>query len=195
MYEFILGKIAERTPAYMVLEVNGIGYFINISLHTFSRVGDKNEIRLFIHEVVREDAHLLFGFADKRERDIFRLLISVSGVGSNTARLILSSLSPDEIEQAILSGNVNLLKSVKGIGLKSAQRLIVDLKDKIGKSKEGEEILIHQDNTIKEEALSALVTLGFAKGLVEKTLTKILAREGSKDMSVEDMVKVALKQL
>ena len=153
----------------------------------------KTEIRILIHEVIREDSHQLFGFADSSERDIFRLLISVTGVGANTARMMLSSINPEEIEKAILGSDVNILKSVKGIGLKTAQRIIVDLKDKLGKQAGSGEIFTFSDNTNREEALSALVMLGFAKNAVSKVLDKIVREE--KNLTVEDMIKRALKNL
>lgn len=193
MIEYIKGKISELTPAYVIVDTGGIGYYINISLTTFSQIEGKAEITILIHEVIREDSHLLFGFAGKEERDIFRLLISVSGVGANTARMMLSSLSPGEIEKAVLGSDVNVLKGVKGIGLKSAQRIIVDLKDKIGKHAGTGEIFAFTDNTRREEALSALVTLGFARGSVIKVLDKISHEE--KNLTVEDLIKRALKNL
>jgi len=146
-----------------------------------------------VHEVIREDAHLLYGFATESERELFRLLVSVNGIGSNTAIMMFSSLSPDEISNAILNENVNLLKSIKGIGVKTAQRVIIDLKDKIGKSPIGEQIVAPTDNTIRIEALSALVMLGFAKKPVEKELDKILAAQPN--LSVENVIKLALKSL
>ena len=146
-----------------------------------------------VHEVIREDAHQLYGFADQEERDIFRHLISVSGVGASTARMMLSSLSPAEIEKSIISSDADLLKSVKGIGLKTAQRIIVDLRDKIGKLAGSGEIFAFADNTRRDEALSALVMLGFAKGAVSKVLDKIVREE--KDLTVEEMIKRALKNL
>lgn len=193
MIEYIKGEISELTPAYVIVDTGGIGYYINISLTTFSQIEGKAEITILIHEVIREDSHLLFGFAGKEERDIFRLLISVSGVGANTARMMLSSLSPGEIEKAVLGSDVNVLKGVKGIGLKSAQRIIVDLKDKIGKHAGTGEIFAFTDNTRREEALSALVTLGFARGSVIKVLDKISHEE--KNLTVEDLIKRALKNL
>ena len=193
MYEYISGTIKELTPAHLVIESGGIGYFVNISLNTYSALSGKETSRVFLHQVVREDAHLLFGFADKEERDLFRLLITVSGIGANTARVMLSSLSPAEITKAITSGNADILKGVKGIGLKSAQRIIVDLKDKLGKLVESEEIFAAADNTIREESLSALIMLGFPKGPVEKVINQLLA-EGQ-ITSVENLVKRALKKL
>ncbi|MBU0763968.1 MAG: Holliday junction branch migration protein RuvA [Bacteroidetes bacterium] len=193
MYEYIKGTIEELTPTYVIMECAHIGYFINISLNTYSQLSEKKESLLFLHQVVREDAHLLFGFAQKTEREIFRQLITVSGIGSNTARMMLSSLSPDDIQNAIITGNVGLLKSVKGIGAKSAERIIVDLRDKVGRIGSEKEIFITKDNTIKDEALSALVMLGFSKNSIEKVLGRIIA--GNRDMSVEEMIKEALKQL
>ena len=193
MIDYIKGSITQITPTFITLETGGIGYFINVSITTFSKLEGKNEFKVLVHEVIREDSHQLFGFADREERDIFRLLISVSGVGANTARMMLSSLSPDEIEKAIIGSDVNILKSVKGIGLKTAQRIIVDLKDKLGKQAGSGEIFAFADNTKREEALSALVMLGFAKSAVSKLLDKIVREE--KNLTVEDMIKKALKNL
>ena len=193
MIEYIKGTITQITPAFITMETGGIGYFINISLTTFSRLEGKDEYKILIHEVIREDSHLLFGFADEDERGIFRLLISVSGVGANTARMMLSSLSPGEVEKAIIGSDVNILKSVKGIGLKTAQRIIVDLKDKVGKQTSAGEIFALKDNTNRDEALSAMVMLGFAKGAVSKVLDNIIRAE--KNLTVEDMIKRALKNL
>ena len=193
MIEYIKGPIVKITPAYLVVEASGIGYFINISLNTFSRLERKTEYSVLIHEVIREDTHQLFGFADIEERETFRMLISVSGVGASTARMVLSSLSPQEIAHAIAGSDVNALKSVKGIGLKTAQRIIVDLKDKIGKTSGDGEIFTISDNTGREEALSALIMLGFAKSAVLKVLDRIVREE--KDLTVEDMIRKALKNL
>jgi holliday junction DNA helicase RuvA len=193
MIDYITGSITQITPTFLTLETGGLGYFINISLSTFSKLEGKNEYKVLIHEVIREDSHLLFGFADVEERDIFRLLISVTGVGANTARMMLSSLNSLEIEKAILGSDVNVLKSVKGIGLKTAQRIIIDLKDKLGKTAGTGEIFAFSDNTKREEALSALVMLGFAKSTVSKILDKIVKEE--KNLTVEDLIKRALKNL
>ena len=192
MYEFITGDIVERTPTFIILETGNVGYFINISLFTYSLLPDQNPCQLFIHQIVREDAHVLFGFINKEEREVFRQLISVSGVGANTARLILSSLSPVEIQQAINEGNVPELQRIKGIGVKSAQRIIVDLKGKISTA-EMDQLFPSKSNTIKEESLSALVNLGFAKKTVEKILEQIL-RENDQ-LTVEELIKEALKKL
>ena len=169
------------------------GYFASISLSTYSKLEGKEESRIFVHEVIREDSHQLFGFAEKEEREIFRLLISVTGVGAATARMMLSSLSPAEIEKAILGSDINTLKGVKGIGLKTAQRIVVDLKDKLGKQSGTGEIFAFTDNTKREEALSALVMLGFGKSAVAKVLDTIIRKE--KSLTVEEMIKRALKSL
>ena len=193
MIDYIKGAITQITPTFLTLECGGIGYFVNISISTFSKLEGKTEYKILVQEVIREDSHLLFGFADSEERDIFRLLISVSGVGANTARMMLSSLNSIEIEKAIIGSDVNVLKSVKGIGLKTAQRIIIDLKDKLGKQAGSGEIFAFADNTKREEALSALVMLGFAKSAVSKILDKIVKEE--KNLTVEDMIKRALKNL
>jgi len=191
MYEYISGKVAESSPAHVVIDVNGIGYLLHISLNTYTRLEGKTEAQLFIHENIREDAFSLFGFADPSERDLFRHLISVSGIGANTARMMLSSLSPEELRGAILTDNVNVIKGVKGIGAKTAQRVIVDLKDKLGKEPVDQKIFASQDNTIREEALSALVMLGFAKSSAQKAIDKLLAQ--SSTLKVEEVIKQALK--
>lgn len=193
MIDYIKGPITRITPAFMVVETGGVGYYLNISLVTFSKLEKKSEYKVLVHEVIREDAHQLYGFADEEEREIFRLLISVTGVGAGTARMVLSSLQPQEIERAITTSDVNVLKSVKGIGLKTAQRIIVDLRDKVGKVTAGGEIFSISDNTNREEALSALVMLGFAKSAVIKVLDKISREE--KNLTVEDMIRRALKNL
>ncbi len=192
MYAFIEGKISEITPASVVIDCQGIGYDISISVNTYSQIKDLVNCRLLTHLAVREDAMVLFGFAKEQERILFRNLISVSGVGAGTARLILSSLTPEEVTAAIASGNVPLLQRVKGIGGKTAQRIIIDLKDKIGKDQGLKEILGSPHNTKKEEALSALTMLGFNKTLAEKTIEKILKDEGTA-LTVEQLIKSALK--
>lgn len=193
MFEYIKGAVAVLKPSHVILEANSVGYFITISLNTYTQLNGQEIIKLFIHQVIREDAHLLFGFATESERELFRMLISVNGIGSNTAIMMFSSLSPDEIRNAILLDNVNLLKSIKGIGIKTAQRVIIDLKDKVGKSPGSEQIVASADNTLRNEALSALLMLGFAKKPVEKELDKILAANPSQ--SVENVIKQALKSL
>lgn len=193
MYEFIRGEISELTPTYVILENGNMGYFIHISLHTYSQISEKKEIQLYLEEIIREDAFNLYGFANHSERDIFRHLLSVSGVGANTARMMLSSMAPVEIRKAILNNEVNALKQIKGIGAKSAQRIIVDLKDKLDKSEAEEEIITPVNNTIREEAFSALVTLGFAKKKIEKVLDELIQQEG--ETQVEQLVKKALTKL
>lgn len=193
MYEFIRGKIIERNPASIVIEAGGIGYVLNISLNTYSKLDPTREGLLFLHQVVREDAHILYAFADKEERSLFRNLISVNGVGASTAILMLSSLKPDEIIAAITTENVTVLKAVKGIGAKTAQRIIIDLKDKLGKLHETDQILLSPNNTIRNEALSALVMLGFVKRDAEKIVSKILQEQP--DTTVESVIKQALKRL
>jgi len=193
MYEFIKGAIADLNPASIVVEAGGVGYFVNISLNTYSRLNGKKEVHLLTHQVVREDAHILYGFADRKERDLFRNLITVNGVGANTAIMMLSSLNPDEIVSAVTTENVALLKGVKGIGAKTAQRIIIDLKDKLGKLSESSQILVSADNTIRNESLSALVMLGFAKKDTEKVVSKILQEQP--EATVESVIKQALKRL
>lgn len=195
MYDFIEGRLVDLDPLSATLQVGGIGYLVHISLNTFTALqsfqGAETLCKLYIHHVVREDAQLFYGFSDKQERIIFRLLITVSGVGAGTARMILSSLSPEELRKAIADGNANVLKNVKGIGLKTAQRIIVDLKDKIGQATVSDDKFLISNNTSKEEALSALVNLGFSKASVDKALDKVLA--GKPSASVEELIKEALK--
>ncbi len=193
MFEYIKGELVDLTPTSVVVENNGIGYYLNISLNTYSKLSGHKDAQIYLHQVVREDAHLLFGFIDASERSVFRHLISVSGVGANTARMMLSSLTPSEIQTAIVSSNVKTLQGVKGIGAKSAQRLIIELKDKLGKDTDISDISLLQNNTTKDEALSALVMLGFVKNSVTKVIDKLFASNPS--ASVEDLIKLALKQL
>jgi Holliday junction DNA helicase RuvA len=193
MYEFIRGTIVERNPAHIVIEAAGIGYFVNISLNTYSKFNQKTEGLLYLHQVVREDAHVFYGFADKNERELFRNLISVNGVGANTAIMMLSSLNPDEIAAAVTTENVAVLKAVKGIGIKTAQRIIIDLKDKLGKLNETSQIFLSPNNTILNESLSALVMLGFVKRDAEKVVAKILQEQPQ--TTVEGVIKLALKRL
>lgn len=193
MFEYIKGELADLTPISAIIENNGIGYFIHISLNTYTQLSGHKTVQLYLHQVVREDAHMLYGFMETNEREIFRHLISVSGVGVNTARVMLSSLSPAEIQTAILSNNAKTLQGVKGIGAKSAQRIIIELKDKLGKETDILEISLPQNNTNKEEALSALVMLGFAKNAAYKVVDKIYTANPAS--SVEDLIKLALKQL
>jgi Holliday junction DNA helicase RuvA len=193
MYEFIRGTIVEIYPANIIIETGGIGYLVKISLNTYSKLHGKKEAQVLIHQIVREDAHILYGFANKGERDLFRNLILVNGVGANTAIMMLSSLNPDELISAVTTENVGVLKGVKGIGAKTAQRIIIDLKDKLGKIPETGQILLSADNTIRNEALSALVMLGFVKRDAEKIITKIL--QDQPESTVESVIKQALKRL
>lgn len=193
MFEYIQGKIIELTPAYAVIDKGNVGFYLHISLNTFTSLKGKSEAKLFLHQVIREDAQLLFGFAERKEREMFRLLVKVSGIGANTARLILSSLTPYDISQAIVTENVTVLQSIKGIGNKTAQRVIVDMKDKVGKIAGEAEFLSLPDNSILEESLSALVTLGFPQTAVRKTINKIISREPG--LPVEEIIKEALKIL
>lgn len=192
MINHINGKLVEKTPTSVVIECNGVGYFIHISLHTFDRLGTSESCKLLTHLSIKEDAHTLYGFINEAERTIFRQLISVSGVGANTARLILSSMDPDGIAGAIAIADVSTLKSIKGIGEKTAQRIILELKGKVSKHTEGI-IFSASHNTGREEALSALLMLGFAKGAVEKVLQKLISE--NPNYSVEELVKLALKNL
>lgn len=195
MYEYITGKLAEVAPAYAVVEAGGIGYFINISLQTFSAIEQNEKTTLYLHYIVREDAQILYGFATKAERELFRLLIGVSGVGGNTARMIQSTYSPSELRNIIGTGNATLLKNVKGLGLKTAQKIIVELSGKMVDLKvdSGSEKVTTIDNETFNEALSALVMLGFQKGASEKVLKKLFKEEP--DLRVEDAIRMALKQL
>lgn len=193
MYEYIKGNITELTPSSVIVEAGGIGYFINISLTTYTRLNGRENVTVFLQQIVREDAHLLYGFADRDEREIFRLLISVNGIGANTAVMMLSSYQPEQLRDAIATENVNVLKSIKGIGAKTAQRVIIDLKDKIGKSSESVQVFDKADNTTREEALSALVMLGFNKRAIEKALDRIFS--DNPGISVEETIKIALKNL
>ena len=194
MIHHIKGQLVEKSPTHAVIEANGVGYFLNISLITFSKLGNNESCKLFTHLSIKEDAHTLYGFAEKSEREIFRQLISVNGVGASTARVMLSSMTADEITSAIVTGDVNMLKSIKGIGAKSAQRIIVDLKDKLGKVEGIEQnILTIANNTTRDEALSALLALGFTKISVEKVLNKALKTQP--ELDVESLIKEALKNL
>ena len=193
MITHIEGKLVEKTPTHVIIDCNGIGYFINISLHTFSQIPDQEAIKIFTHLQVKEDSHTLYGFISASEREIFRLLISVSGIGANTARTMLSSLTPKQIREGIAVGDVALIQSVKGIGLKTAQRVIIDLKDKILKIYDIDETSLTQNNTNKDEALSALEVLGFMKKQSERIVDKIVG--SFPDATVEFIIKEALKNL
>ncbi|SFS63579.1 Holliday junction branch migration protein RuvA [Lutibacter maritimus] len=193
MITHIKGKLVEKNPTFVVIEANGVGYWLNISLNTFSNLPNQESVFLYTHLSIKEDAHTLYGFITKVEREIFRLLISVSGVGPSIARTMLSSMTTDEIQRAIASGNVSLIQSVKGIGAKTAQRVLVDLRDKISNTFVNDEVFINESNTNKNEALSALEVLGFNKKQAEKVLDKILIEE--KTATVETLIKKALKNL
>ena len=192
MITHVKGKLVEKNPAFVVIDCNGIGYLLRISLHTYSQIGDSELCMLYTHLSIKEDAHTLFGFSEREERELFRHLISVSGVGPNTAQMILSSLSPADAQQAIIAENVSLLKSVKGIGGKTAQRIILDLKDKLAKQGIVVDKSITQHNTTREEALSALTMLGFSKNAIEKVIDKEL-QDGA--LEVEELVKRVLKKM
>ncbi len=188
----IEGRLTEKNPTHIIINCNGISYFINISLYTYEQLPDDEFISIFTHLQVKEDAHTLYGFMSRQEREIFRKLISVSGIGANTARLMFSSLSPDEITHAIATSDDATIKAVKGIGAKTAQRVIIDLKDKIESTEEAK-TLTFQSNTNRDEALSALETLGYAKKQAERVIVKIM--KDQPDASIEAIVKQALKNL
>ncbi|MDP4267984.1 MAG: Holliday junction branch migration protein RuvA [Bacteroidota bacterium] len=194
MIAYIEGLLAEKTPTYVIIDNNGIGYKVNISLNTYTKINSYTSCKLLTYLSIKEDSHTLYGFAEESERRLFLNLISVSGVGNNTALLILSSLTTEEVAQAIVSENVKLLQGIKGIGSKTAQRLIVDLKDKLGKDITLREAAPNIGSTIRTEALSALTSLGFSKVSVEKTLDNII-RKGPSISTVEDLIKMALKNL
>ena len=193
MIEYIKGEIAEIAPTYTVIDNNGIGYFVNISLNTYTSLQNSKNATIYIYEAIREDAHILYGFHNKHEREMFMLLISVSGVGPNSARMILSSLSPSELETAIATSGVAALKAVKGIGAKTAQRIIVDLKDKIKAPSDTLNIQVPANNEIFDEALAALVMLGFSQQASQKVLKKLLS--GTQELNVENVIKKALKMM
>lgn len=193
MITHLKGKLVEKNPTFVVLEVNGVGYLLNISLNTFSELPDEEAVFLYTYLSVKEDSHTLFGFISKIEREIFKLLISVSGVGPSIARTMLSSMTTDEIQHAIAAGDVAVIQSVKGIGAKTAQRVLIDLKDKILKTYGIDEVSLSVSNTNKNEALTALEVLGFNKKLSEKVIDKILKED--KTLSVEAIIKTALKNL
>lgn len=193
MIEYVKGEVAEITPAYAVVECGGVGYMLNISLNTYTRLQNERQARVYVYEAIREDAYVLYGFADKQERELFVMLISVSGVGPNTARMILSSFPPADLQGVIASGNVNLLKAVKGIGGKTAQRIIVDLKDKINQGSDTLIIQSEMKSEAYEEAVAALVMLGFTQAAVQKAVGKLLKE--NPEEKVEGLIKKALKIL
>lgn len=193
MITHLKGKLIEKNPTNIVVDCNGVGYSVNISLHTFSQLPSGENVKLFIHLQIREDSHTLFGFSSKVEREVFRLLISVSGIGASIARTMLSTLSPEQVMEAITQNNIAVIQSVKGIGAKTAQRVILDLKDKIIKIYGLDEVSLVSNNTNRNEALSALETLGFARKQVEKVCDDILNK--NPNASVETIIKQALKNL
>lgn len=194
MIAHLQGKLVEKNPTDIIVECNGVGYFLNISLHTFSQLPSEENIFIYTHLQVREDAHTLFGFMQKSEREVFRKLISVSGIGASTARTMLSALTPSQVIEAIIYENVTVIKGVKGIGAKTAQRVIIDLKDKLGEiSADVNEIITSSRNTHKDEALSALETLGYTKKQSEKVVDRIIKNDA--EASVETIIKLALKNL
>ncbi|HET8752987.1 MAG TPA: Holliday junction branch migration protein RuvA [Salinimicrobium sp.] len=193
MIHHLKGQLVEKNPTNVVIDCNGVGYFVHISLHTFSQIPASESIRLYTHLQIKEDANTLFGFWEKSEREIFRLLISVSGVGASIARTMLSSMEPQQIMEAIASGDVATIQGIKGIGSKTAQRVILDLKDKILKVFGMDDVSAPQNNTNREEALSALETLGYTRKQSEKVMDKIVKE--APDATVESMIKRALKNL
>ena len=190
MITHLNGRLIEKTPTALIIECGGIGYEVKVSLHTYTKVGDQESVKIFTQFIVREDAQLLYGFADREEREMFNFLISVSGIGPNTAILMLSSLTPSDVAQAIHSEDVNTIKSVKGIGLKTAQRVIVDLKDKMLKFEVSDENIGHSNNTIRFDALTALISLGFDRKMADKALTKVFSDQGSVELLIKDALKV-----
>jgi Holliday junction DNA helicase RuvA len=193
MYEYLSGRLAEVTPAYAVIDCGGVGYMVEISINTYTKIKELQEVKLLTHYVVREDAHLLFGFFDPAEREMFRQLIAISGVGVATARVMLSTLTVNEIKEAVLSQNARAIQSVKGIGAKSAQRIILELQDKMGKVSETMLASMFESNKNVEEALSALMMLGFPKAAADKALQN--ANKQQPGLSVEELIKMALKAL
>ncbi|MBP3943149.1 Holliday junction branch migration protein RuvA [Sphingobacteriaceae bacterium WQ 2009] len=193
MYEYFRGKLVFKAPTHVILDVSGIGYYIHISLHTFGFIKDKEDCKLFISFQVREDSQTLYGFASPEEKQLFENLISVSGIGPNTGRMILSSNTPEEIQSAIVNGQVALIQKIKGIGPKTAQRLILELQDKLKKQGVESLLAIPEKQSVPEEALSALVMLGFVKSAAEKVLNAIVSADPT--LSVEAMIKLALKKL
>jgi Holliday junction DNA helicase RuvA len=193
MIAHIQGKLVEKTPTDIVIDCNGVGYHINISLHTYSLLTTSDFVKLFTHLIIKEDAHSLYGFAEKSEKEIFKMLLTVSGIGAGIARTMLSSIEPRQIIQALASGDVATIQSIKGIGSKTAQRAILDLKDKVLKIYDLDEISVTQNNTNRDEALSALEVLGFVRKASEKTVDRVINE--NPDASVETIIKKALKNL
>src|SRR6201989_3351147 len=194
MYAYIDGRLVFKSPAYVVIDANGVGYHINISLNTYSLLGDAERCKLFTWLHVKDDEHTLYGFADEGERRLFLHLISISGIGPNTGRMMLSSITPEEIQTAIVNGNVPLIQRIKGIGPKSAQRIVLELQDKLRKEGSDALTVAPANKTAKDEALSALVMLGFPRHAAEKVLDQEIARNAT-DLTVEQLIKLALKSL
>lgn len=198
MIAYLSGKLAFKDPTYVIIDVGGVGYQVKISLQTYSKIKDEEQIRLLTFLHIKEDAHTLYGFKEESEKKLFLLLISINGVGANTGLMILSSLSTEEIEHAILSGDVATIQAVKGIGVKTAQRIILELKDKVGKQGTGDSTtplgFLKTSNKIREEALQALITLGFPKAVAEKNITLVLKKTDG-EISLEDLIKASLKTL
>jgi Holliday junction DNA helicase RuvA len=191
MFEYIKGTVTRLTPAGIVVEAGEIGYFVHISLTTYTQLHGSDKVKLFLHQVIREDAHILYGFSGESERELLRLLISVNGIGANTAIMMLSSHKPEELQHAILNENVGLLKNIKGIGIKTAQRVIIDLKDKIGKTTAGDLLFRSGENPVRSEAITALEMLGFNKKAIEKLVDQVLTAQPA--ITVETLIKLALK--
>lgn len=194
MFDYIDGKLTFKCPAYIVVEAGGIGYHINISLNTYSLLADQERCKIYTWLHIKEDAHTLYGFSDEGERRLFLHLISVSGIGPNTGRMMLSSITPNEIQNAIVNGDLPLIQRIKGIGVKSAQRLVLELQDKLKKEGSGSLIAAPLNTTVREESLSALMMLGFTKQPAEKAIDQAV-KSGGTDLTVEQMIKIALKNL
>jgi Holliday junction DNA helicase RuvA len=194
MYAYLQGKFTDKTPAQVYVDVNGVGYEVNISLNTYSHIQNLDQGKLYTHLQVKEDGHVLFGFFDKPEKEMFLLLIGISGVGAATARMMLSSLKPEEVSRAIIQSNVKLLESVKGIGKKTAERLVLELKDKLGKQSLNESISPNWGNSLEQDALNALVALGISRQQAEQSIQKVILNEPSVS-KLEDLIKKALKTI
>ncbi|HMU11218.1 MAG TPA: Holliday junction branch migration protein RuvA [Ferruginibacter sp.] len=194
MYAYLQGKFTYKTPALVYIDVNGIGFEVNISLNTYSHIQSLEQGKLYTHLQVKEDGHVLYGFFDKGEKEMFLLLVSISGVGAATARMMLSSLKPEELSRAILQGNVKLLESVKGIGKKTAERLVLELKDKIGKYSPDANLSVQVGNSLEQDALNALTALGIPRSQAEQSIQKIILAEPSV-LKLEDLIKKALKAI
>ena len=193
MFNHFVGRIIEKSPAHVVIECGQVGYYLNISLTTYGQIGDAKEIKLLVHAVYREDAQLLFGFFTSVEKDVFLLLLSVSGVGANTARMILSALRPNEAIQAISNSDSGMLQRIKGIGAKTAQRIVIDLRDKVGGVSSTQDVGNEVSSSVRDEAIQALIVLGFSRQSVERIVSSILAKEG--DQNLEEVLRIALSQL